>query len=86
MTEENLKAAVMGDVALLHYVGIHPVVVHGGGREISDMCRQLGIEPQFVQGMRVTDPETMRVTEMVMGKSERTSRSCCTKKARRLLG
>jgi acetylglutamate kinase len=67
MIEENLKAAVMGDVALLHYVGIHPVVVHGGGREISDMCRQLGIEPQFVHGMRVTDPETMRITEMVMG-------------------
>ncbi len=67
MTDESLKAAVMGDVALLHYVGIKPVVVHGGGNEISAMCKQLGIEPKFVDGMRVTDPETMRVTEMVMG-------------------
>src|SRR4051794_19934666 len=58
MTEASLKAAVMGDVALLHYVGIKPVVVHGGGNEISAMCKQLGIEPQFVAGMRVTDAET----------------------------
>ncbi|HEX8835078.1 MAG TPA: acetylglutamate kinase [Abditibacteriaceae bacterium] len=65
--EEALKAAVMGDVALLHYVGVNVVVVHGGGNEISAMCKQLGIEPQFVQGMRVTDGETMRVTEMVLG-------------------
>ena len=67
MTDENLKAAVMGDIALLHYVGVKVVVVHGGGPEISAMCKQLGIEPQFVQGLRVTDPETMRVTEMVLG-------------------
>jgi acetylglutamate kinase len=67
MTEEDLKAAVMGDIALLHYVGVKPVVVHGGGPEISAMCRQMGIEPQFVAGMRVTDEATMRVTEMVMG-------------------
>lgn len=67
MTNDALKAAVMGDVALLHYVGVHPVVVHGGGKEISAMCAQLGIEPNFVDGMRVTDTETMRVTEMVMG-------------------
>jgi len=67
MTEESLKAAVMGDIALLHYVGIKPVVVHGGGPEISAMCQQLGIEPQFVAGMRVTDEATMRVTEMVLG-------------------
>ena len=66
-TDEALKAAVMHDVALLHYVGVRVVVVHGGGNEISAMCRQLGIEPQFVLGMRVTDAETMRVTEMVMG-------------------
>jgi acetylglutamate kinase len=67
MVEADLKAAVMGDIALLHYVGIRPVVVHGGGNEISAMCRALGIEPRFVDGMRVTDDETMRVTEMVMG-------------------
>lgn len=67
MTDDTLKAAVMGDIALLHYVGIKPVVVHGGGPEISQMSRQLGIEPQFVAGMRVTDEPTMRVTEMVLG-------------------
>lgn len=66
-TEEHLKAAVMGDIALLHYVGVRVIVVHGGGPEISAMCKQMGIEPQFVQGMRVTDAATMRVTEMVLG-------------------
>lgn len=66
MTNEDLKAAVMGDIALLHYVGIKPVVVHGGGPEISAMCQQLGIEPRFVGGLRVTDEATMRVTEMVL--------------------
>lgn len=67
MTDDALKAAVMGDIALLHYVGVKPIVVHGGGPEISAMCQQLGIEPHFVAGMRVTDPATMRVTEMVLG-------------------
>lgn len=67
MTDEKLKAAVMGDIALLHYVGVKVVVVHGGGPEISAMCKQLGIEPKFVAGMRVTDEPTMRVTEMVLG-------------------
>jgi acetylglutamate kinase len=67
MLDDELKAAVMGDIALLHYVGIRPIVVHGGGPEISAMCRVLGIEPHFVDGMRVTDDETMRVTDMVLG-------------------
>lgn len=67
MMDDALKAAVMGDIALLHYVGIRPIVVHGGGPEISAMCRVLGIEPHFVDGMRVTDEATMRVTEMVLG-------------------
>ena len=67
MTDDALKAAVMGDIALLHFVGIRPIVVHGGGPEISLVSRQLGLEPQFVDGMRVTDAETMRVTEMVLG-------------------
>ena len=66
-TSDELKSAVMGDIALLHYVGIRPIVVHGGGPEISSMCRSMGIEPVFVDGMRVTDAPTMRVTEMVLG-------------------
>jgi len=67
MLDEKLKAAVMGDIALLHFVGIRPVVVHGGGPEISALCKLVGIEPNFIDGMRVTDAETMRVTEMVLG-------------------
>jgi acetylglutamate kinase len=67
MTDETLKAAVMGDIALLHYVGVKVIVVHGGGPEVSAMCKQMGIEPRFVAGMRVTDEATMRVTEMVLG-------------------
>ena len=66
-TSPELQSAVMGDIALLHYVGIRPVVVHGGGPEISKMGERLGIEARFVDGMRVTDEETMRVTEMVLG-------------------
>lgn len=67
MTDASLKAAVMGDIALLHYAGVRVVVVHGGGPEISALCEQLGIQAQFVEGMRVTDDATMRATEMVMG-------------------
>lgn len=67
MTDAVLKAAVMGDIALLHYVGVKVIVVHGGGPEISSACKQMGIEPQFIAGMRVTDEATMRVTEMVLG-------------------
>lgn len=72
MTDEKLKSAVMGDIALLHYVGVKVVVVHGGGAEISAMCEQVGIKPQFVGGMRVTDEPTMRVTEMVLGQIGKT--------------
>ncbi len=67
MLDDDLKSAVMGDIALLHYVGIRPIVVHGGGPEISALCQLLGITPQFIDGMRVTDSETMRATEMVLG-------------------
>jgi acetylglutamate kinase len=67
MVDESLKDAVLGDIALLRYVGINPVVVHGGGPEISAICKQMGIEPKFESGLRVTDEPTMRVTEMVLG-------------------
>lgn len=72
MTDEKLKAAVMGDIALLHYVGVKVVVVHGGGAEVSAVCKQIGIEPKFISGMRVTDEATMRVTEMVLGQIGKT--------------
>ena len=67
MESEELKQAVMSDIVLLHYVGIRPIVVHGGGSEISQMMNQLGMKAEFINGLRVTDKETMRVTEMVLG-------------------
>jgi len=66
MVEPGLKAMVLQDVVLLRYVGMNPVLVHGGGPEISDMMRRLGKEPTFVRGLRVTDEETMAIAEMVL--------------------
>lgn len=66
MTEPALKAMVLQDVVLLRYVGMDPVLVHGGGSEITDMMRRLGKEPVFVRGLRVTDTETMAIAEMVL--------------------
>lgn len=68
MLDETLKKSVIQDVALLKLVGMHPVIVHGGGKEISKWVKLLGKEPQFVEGLRVTDEETMEVAEMVLGK------------------
>ncbi len=66
MIDETLKAQVMQDVALLHYVGIRPILVHGGGPEISALMKQMGHEPHFVGGLRVTDAATMEIVEMVL--------------------
>ncbi len=66
MLDEALKAAVMQDIVLMRYVGINPIVVHGGGPEISDAMQRMGKEPQFVGGLRVTDAETMEIVEMVL--------------------
>jgi acetylglutamate kinase len=66
MLDEALKAAVMQDIVLMRYVGINPIVVHGGGPEISDAMHRMGKEPQFVGGLRVTDAETMEIVEMVL--------------------
>src|SRR3990170_3712716 len=62
----HLKASFALDVILLKYVGMHPVIVHGGGPEISAAMKRLGKEPRFVHGMRVTDAETMEIVEMVL--------------------
>ncbi|MGQ9531380.1 MAG: acetylglutamate kinase [Desulfotomaculales bacterium] len=66
MLNEELKTAVLTDVVLMHYVGIRPVIVHGGGPEITSMLRRLGIPSRFVNGLRVTDRETVEVVEMVL--------------------
>jgi len=68
MTDDALRASFAQDIVLLKYVGINPVIVHGGGPQINRVLDMLGIEPQFVRGMRVTDPQTMDVVEMVLGK------------------
>lgn len=62
----ELKRAVMQDVVLMHLVGMRPVLVHGGGPEITQMMERLGKKPEFVQGQRVTDAETMEIVEMVL--------------------
>jgi acetylglutamate kinase len=66
MIDETLKRHTMQDVALLHYVGIRPILVHGGGPEISALMKQMGHEPTFVGGLRVTDAATMEIVEMVL--------------------
>jgi len=67
MTDERLKASFARDVVLLKLVGMNPVVVHGGGPQIDQLLTRLGKKGEFVQGMRVTDDETMDVVEMVLG-------------------
>lgn len=67
MTEEELRASFAIDVVLLKHIGIRPVIVHGGGPQIGETMTRLGLKPQFVQGIRVTDDQTMEVVEMVLG-------------------
>ena len=68
MLDETLQQNVIKDVALLKLVGMQPIIVHGGGKEISKWVGLLGKEAKFVQGLRVTDAETMEVAEMVLSK------------------
>jgi len=66
MVDDELKDMFARDVLMMKYVGIHPVVVHGGGPQIGGYLKKLGKESQFIQGMRVTDQETMDIVEMVL--------------------
>ena len=66
MIEENLKQSFAKDIILMKYVGLNPVVVHGGGPQIGELLKKLGKESRFVKGIRVTDSETMDVVEMVL--------------------
>jgi len=65
--DDRLKAGFAEDVVLMKYIGLNPVIVHGGGPQISTMMTRLGKTPRFVDGVRVTDPETMEIVEMVLG-------------------
>ena len=66
MVEERLKESFAKDIILLKYIGLNPVVVHGGGPQIAQVMDQMGLKSNFVQGMRVTDSATMNVVEMVL--------------------
>ena len=67
MVDEQLKRDFARDITLLKFIGLNPVVVHGGGPQINSVLDQMGIRPQFVRGMRLTDERTMDVVEMVLG-------------------
>src|SRR5690554_6916026 len=67
MTDEQLQRSFAHDVVLLKLVGLKPVVIHGGGPQINEALRRVGKEGTFIQGMRVTDAETMEVVEWVLG-------------------
>ena len=66
MVDEGLRNTFADDIAMLYYVGIDPVIVHGGGPHISKAMNQRGVEPQFVEGQRITDGETMRVVQSTL--------------------
>lgn len=68
MIDDELKEQVIKDVTLLKLVGFKPIIVHGGGKEISKWVEKVGMEPQFINGLRVTDEATMELAEMVLGK------------------
>ncbi len=68
MLDERLQSSVIKDVALLKLVGMKPIIVHGGGKEINKWIRLVGKESKFVEGLRVTDEETMEIAEMVLNK------------------
>ncbi len=66
MVNEKILESTIKDILLLYFVGIKPIVVHGGGPEITEKMEKLGIKPKFVDGLRVTDKETMEIVEMVL--------------------
>ena len=69
MENDVLKQNVIQDIVLMKFIGIKPVIVHGGGKKISEIMSRMGKEPEFVQGLRVTDDETVEIAEMVLAGS-----------------
>ena len=86
MVDENLKYNVIADVALLKLVGMKPIIVHGGGKEISAWLKKIGKESEFVNGLRVTDEETLDVAEMVLSKVNKSLVSLMTKLGLKAVG
>ncbi|MBR5509484.1 MAG: acetylglutamate kinase [Lachnospiraceae bacterium] len=68
MVDDELKESVIRDVTLLKLVGFKPIIVHGGGKEISKWVSKVGMEPKFINGLRVTDTDTMEIAEMVLNR------------------
>ena len=68
MVDEQLKENVIKDVVLLKLVGFKPIIVHGGGKDISKWVSKAGMEPKFINGLRVTDAPTMEIAEMVLNR------------------
>ncbi len=66
MTDDNLRHKVLEDIVLMNLLGIHVIIVHGGGKHITELSSRLGIKSEFVNGLRVTDSDTMMVTQMVL--------------------
>lgn len=87
MINEDLKNSVMEDVTLLKYVGMNPIIVHGGGPDISAALKTYHIESRFQNGLRVTDAETMRIAQMVLvGKTNKEIVSLVNKKGGKAIG
>ncbi len=87
MINEDLKNSVMEDITLLKYIGMNPVVVHGGGPDINRMLDKLDIKSEFVNGLRVTDKSTMEVAQMVLaGKTNKEIVSVLNQKGGRAIG
>ncbi len=87
MVEEQLKETVMTNLVLMHYVGMEPVLVHGGGPEITDIMKRVGKKAEFVNGLRVTDRETMELVEMALtGKTNKSIVSLINRQGGRSVG
>ena len=87
MVNEQLKQQVMEDIVLLHLIGVRVVLVHGGGPEINDLMDKLGKKPEFVDGLRVTDKETVDIVQMVLaGKVNKTLVNLLEMKGGRAIG
>lgn len=87
MISDELKNSVMEDITLLKYIGLNPVVVHGGGPDISRALKNFGVESRFVNGLRVTDASTMEIAQMVlMGKTNKEIVSLINQKGGKAIG
>ena len=87
MVNEELKQSVMDDITLLKYIGINPIIVHGGGPDISSMLKEVNVESHFVNGLRYTDDKTMGIAQMVLiGKTNKEIVSALNLKGAKAVG